>query len=313
MGHEVSGVVLKLGDKVDPATSPVQVGDQVVAYSWFSGCQKCKVCTLDDNVYCAKPGGLAPLGIGSIVDGQHTGGYSSHVILPNVKYAQKVPAGIPMDVATMLPCSGLTTYTALMKIKPNIAFSSRHMEKPSLLVLGTGGLGCWCTVLARYVLEPYKVNIICADTLETKRELARAAGADQFVLIDRNKSEAEVIAAIRAAGNEGVDAAVDFVGLPQTASLGFGSLRSGGKLIEVGLHGGNYPLHLPDIIFKAAGIEGSFVGSLDGQKKLLDLVAGRNVKYPDVEKYKLDAVNTVLDKLRKGEIRGRAVLDFTAE
>jgi D-arabinose 1-dehydrogenase-like Zn-dependent alcohol dehydrogenase len=53
-------------------------------------------------------------------------------------------------------------------------------------------------------------------------------------------------------------AAIDLVGSPSTAALAFDSLGRGGKLIMVGLFGGEATWPLPLILMKAATISGSY-------------------------------------------------------
>jgi len=44
--------------------------------------------------------------------------YATYVEVPDAKFAVKVPDSIPLEVACMLPCSGVTAYHAVSVIKP---------------------------------------------------------------------------------------------------------------------------------------------------------------------------------------------------
>ena len=46
--------------------------------------------------------------------------YATHVSVCHTKFAIKLPENIPLDVACMLPCSGLTTFAALKKLQPTV-------------------------------------------------------------------------------------------------------------------------------------------------------------------------------------------------
>ena len=67
---------------------------------------------------------------------------------------------------------------------------------------------------------------------------------------------------IIAATNGGAWAVIDLVGSSATARLGIDSLIKGGKLIIVGLYGGDITLSLPPFPMRAITIQGSYVGSL---------------------------------------------------
>ena len=311
LGHEASGVVVQLGEEVDPETCGVRVGDKIAAYPWM-GCRKCNYCQAGDTNYCPNNvGSFNDLGLGLYIDGFSTGGYASHFLVPEVQFALKVPDQIPMHVATTLMCGGLTAYTALTDIKQGIEFASRHLEKPSLLVLGMGGLGLWCTRLARHALKPYNIKLVCADTQEEKRDLAQKSGADDFVVIDRDLPQDEMVGRLRAAGNAGFEVVIDFVGSPQTCQMSMKSLNRGGIVQIIGLIGGAFPFSIPMAVACGLKIQASRTGTLEATKDLLNLVATNNITYPDMETYKLDDINDIHDRMRKYMIKGRAILDFT--
>ena len=72
---------------------------------------------------------------------------------------------------------------------------------------------------------------------------------------------------IKKAAKGPVWAAIDFVGNAQTAQLGVDSLVKGGKLIVVGLFGGDITLSLPFLPIRAMTIQGSYTGSLQGARR----------------------------------------------
>ena len=65
---------------------------------------------------------------------------------------------------------------------------------------------------------------------------------------------------------------IDLVGASRTAQLGLDSLLKGGKLILVGLFGGDITVSMPTFPLRAITIQGSYVGSLTEMAELLDLV-----------------------------------------
>ena len=111
-----------------------------------------------------------------------------------------------------------------------------------------------------------------------------------------------------AATNGGAWAAIDLVGSSGTARLAIDSLIKGGKLIVVGLYGGDITVPLPFFPMRAITLQGSYVGSLTEMAELLELV--RHVGLPPipVDTRPLAEVNAALDDLRAGKVVGRVVL-----
>ena len=312
MGHEICGIVESLGGDLDPNKESLKVGDKVVAFPWLA-CRKCDACRADNNTFCDNNvGGYHDVGMGCRIDGQCSGGYSSHVVLPDTKFALKIPDGIPMEIATMLPCSGITTFNALKRVKENLEFGLQSNERPTLLIIGMGGLGSWCTILARHVLK-LDVRILCADVMESKRQMAFDCGADNFIAIDRGMPLDEMASRIKEMGHRVIYAAIDFVGRQETGAMAIRALRRGGKLLVIGLAGGVIPISLPVLVAGSLTVQGSRTGTIADLRELLHLVATTYIKYPKVENFNLEDVNTILKRMRRGDLQGRALLDFTKE
>ena len=310
IGHEVSGTVEQLADDLDPNICGLKVGDKVVAVPWL-GCRKCSFCKAGDSNLCPNNvGAHNDFGEGLHVEGVSTGGYAAFCVIPDANFALKVPDAIPMDVAATLMCGGITAYTALTSVVHGIHYASRHFEKPSLLVIGMGGLGTWATLLARHVFNPLQIKIICADNNPIKRQLSLDIGADEFILIKNDMPKNQKIESIRALGGGGINVAIDFVGSSETMDMGFHCLQNGGIMHCVGLHGGAFPLSIPKTVAGGLTVQGSRTGTLEATKELLELVSSAGIKFPTTEKYKLEEINHVHDRLRRGEIKCRAVIDY---
>jgi alcohol dehydrogenase, propanol-preferring len=101
---------------------------------------------------------------------------------------------------------------------------------------------------------------------------------------------------------------IDLVGSTATAKLGLDSLAKAGKLIIVGLYGGEITLSLPPFPMKAITIQGSYTGSLTETAELIDLVQRTGLPSVPVATRPLDDVNAVLSELRAGKVIGRVVL-----
>ncbi len=282
LGHETAGVVEAVGSDA----SGVEIGQQVAVYPWI-GCGHCDACELGEEQNCPQP---RTLGIFL------AGGYATHILVPDPRYCLDI-GDIPPEVAALYACSGITTYSSLKKIDPRV------LANEPILIIGAGGLG----LMALTVLQGMGGHgAIVADIDASKREAALKNGA--YAAIDPTVPDA--VDQIKAASphGRGLRAAIDLVGNPSTAQLAIDSLVKGGKLIAVGLMGGEITLPLPLIPMRALTIEGNYVGSLEDMRELMALVREKHVPAPPVTKRPLDQAQAVIDELRGGRITGRAVL-----
>jgi propanol-preferring alcohol dehydrogenase len=279
LGHETAGEIISVGDKV----ADRKVGEMVLVYPWI-GCGVCRVCRSGHENLCMKPRCL----------GVHCdGGYSDQVVVPDSKYLLPLDGLDPVTVAPYA-CSGVTTYSALKKLGSVI-------EEEPVLVIGAGGLGLMCVTILKGMGGK---GAVVVDISEERRRAALEAGA--LAVVDGGAPDA--LAQVNAALGGPCWAAIDLVGSPQTAALGFDSLAKGGKMILVGLFGGSAPWSLPLIPMKAAGIEGSYTGNLAETAELLDFVrSGAAPKIP-MQTRPLSKATEALEDMKAGRIVGRVVL-----
>ncbi len=77
----------------------------------------------------------------------------------------------------------------------------------------------------------------------------------------------------------------------------------------VGLPPGQFPLPLFDVVANCITVRGSFVGTRKDMAECLQFAADGRVK-ADIELQPLSAINTIFERLEKGEVPSRVVLDF---
>ena len=162
-------------------------------------------------------------------------------------------------------------------------------------MIGVGGVGHIALQLLQVVGAG---SVIGIDTDERRRALAKQLGADE-VLADA--------ADVREATNGGgADVVLDFVATDETHAAGLAMLARRGLYSTVG-YGGLLSVPSVALVVGEAAITGNLVGSWIDLWELLQL-HGRGEVTLRTETHSLDDVNDVLDKLREGEITGRAVL-----
>lgn len=279
LGHENVGEVVAVG----PAAKGVKVGDRRLVDPWM-GCGECGVCKRGDEQLCTKP---RSIGVFS------PGGYSDFLMVPHPRYLFDI-GNIPPEKAAPLACSGVTTYGALKKVGPTLT------TEPTVII-GAGGLGLMCIALHKAMGGH---SSIVVDIDPAKRDAALKAGAKAVI----DGAAPDAAAQIVAATNGGAWAVIDLVGSSSTARIGIDSLIKGGKLIIVGLYGGDITVSLPPFPMKAITVQGSYTGSLNEIGELIALVQRTGLPPVPIATRALDDVNDVLADLRAGKIIGRVVL-----
>ena len=279
MGHEVVGEVLSVG----PEARGVAVGDRRIVYPWI-GCGVCPECRRGEELMCLTP---------RIVGTWRPGGYSDRVIVPDARYL--VPFdGVPEDLAATYACSGITAYSAVQK-------AGIKRQDQTLLLIGAGGVGLQGLAIAGAVV-PCPVGV--ADTSAEKRTAADAAGAAWTV----DNGQADAVKEVRERSSGGVDAAIDFVGRPETARFGIDCLRKGGTLVVVGLYGDRLSLPLPFLPLRAMTLRGSYVGTLGDLKAVVALAQSGRLPPLPVTPRPLAEADASLKDLAAGRVTGRIVL-----
>jgi propanol-preferring alcohol dehydrogenase len=286
MGHEIVGRVVKLG----PDATGVKVGDLRIVFPWL-GCGKCERCLAEDDNMCT----VAARSLGVFANG----GYGTHVVAPHPRHLVD-PGSLDPAVAATYACSGITVYAAIKKVMP---------LKPTqpIVLVGAGGLG----LNAIAVLKALKhQNIISVDISAEKRDAAMKAGATKTV--DGSGDGAAVTRRIIEAAGGPVPAVIDLVNGTATARFAFAALDKGGKLIQVGLFGGELTLALPIMAMRALMVQGSYVGNPKELRELVKLAQDGDLEALPVATIPQSQANAALMRLRDGHVTGRLVLKAEA-
>ncbi len=280
MGHENVGEVVAVG----PEAKGVKVGDVRLVHPWM-GCGECAVCKRGDENLCLKP---CSVGI------HRGGGFATHLLVPDPRYLFDI-GDIPPERAAPLACSGVTAYGALKKI------GAQQLKDEPVVMIGAGGVGLMALALHA---KMGGMSAIVVDIDPAKRDAAKKAGAAQVI----DGGAADVVKQVQTATGGGAWSVIDFVGAGATVKLGVDATIKGGKVIVVGLFGGEVVVPTPYFPIKALTIQGSYVGSLTEIAELLDLVKRTGAPDVPVATRPLGEVNAALTDLREGRVIGRVVI-----
>ena len=148
---------------------------------------------------------------------------------------------------------------------------------------------------------------LALDIAEDKLELARRLGATLTV----NAAEEDPAAVIRretGGGAQGVlVTAVSRKAFEQAISM----VARGGTVSLNGLPPGDFPLDIFGMVLNGITVRGSIVGTRLDLQESLDFAALGKVR-ATVERARIEDVNAIFERMHKGQIEGRVVLDLAA-
>lgn len=247
LGHEVAGVVEKIGSQV----TDIHVGDRVCLHYNIT-CRDCYYCSTRDEQFCDSVKML-----GHHVDG----GYAEYIAVP-ARNAIPLPEEIPFEQGATLMCASATALHALRK--------SRVRAGETVAIFGVGGLGLSAVQLARAMgaSEVYAVDV--------KRDKLELASEYHAIPIDASRTDA--VEEIRKLTNgRGVNVAIEMIGLSTTMEQAIDSLGYLGRAVMVGMN--QQPVSINtyrQVLGKEAEIIGSNDHHLDELYLLVDM-ARRNI------------------------------------
>jgi propanol-preferring alcohol dehydrogenase len=278
-GHEGIGLVVAIGAGV----TTVKEGDRVGVPWLYSACGHCEYCLAAWETVCAEAefGGYT-----------QNGGFSEYM-LADPNYVAHIPAGLTAQAAAPIICAGVTTYKGIKETG----------AKPGewIAISGAGGLGH----LAIQYAKVMGLHVCAIDIDHGKLLHAKRLGAD-LVLNAKNGDVAATLKQETGGGAHGV-----LITAPSLAAFkqGVGMTRKRGTCVLVGLPAGEFPVPLFDVVSNCITIRGSFVGTRLDMAEALAFAAQGKVK-ADIELQPLSAINQVFERLGRGDVPARVVLEF---
>jgi 2-desacetyl-2-hydroxyethyl bacteriochlorophyllide A dehydrogenase len=239
LGHEVAGVVERAGARA----GPFRAGDRVAVH-YLATCGTCRYCTSGHEQFCPS---------GAMIGKDRPGGYAEHLVVPAASLV-RLPESIPFEHGAVMMCSTATSFHALRK--------GRLQPGERVAVFGAGGLGLSAVQLARLMGA---TDVYAVDIRADKLDRAARYGARPVAATD-----GDPVAAIRqATGGEGVDVALELVGVPATLKQAVRCLAKLGRAVMVGLATRPFEVHTyVDLL----GNEAEIIGCSDHLKRELPTV-----------------------------------------
>lgn len=278
-GHEIIGVVEKIGDDVEC----LKVGQRVGIGYIRKSCLECEYCLSGRDNLCVN---------GELTCNGNHGGFANKIRL-NAGWAHVIPDEIPSELAGPLMCAGTTMYAPLR----------RYVTHPTTKVgiVGVGGLGILGIKFARAIgAEVWAFS----SSGESKKETALKAGAHHFVNVNDPAQEK--------AAKMSVDLLLSTSPVALDWPRYFNFLKPDGKLCLVGIQEGNVSVPILDMIFNQRSVVSTTDGTRNEIKEMLRFAALNKI-FPEVEVLPFEKINEAIDRMRKEKVGYRMVLKAPEE
>jgi uncharacterized zinc-type alcohol dehydrogenase-like protein len=283
-GHEIVGKVRQVGANV----TQFKTGDIVGVGCFIDSCRECSPCKHGIEQYCEK--GMNQTYNGHDKEGKPTyGGYSRQIVV-DANYVLRIPANLPMDKAAPLLCAGITSYSPMRhwNIKPG----------DKVAIVGLGGLGHMGVKLAAAM----GAEVTVLSTSDRKKGDAIKFGATHFV----NTSNPAVFTQYANHFDFMLNTAAGNIDLNQYLSL----IKLDGTMVIVGVPEKPASVHPFPLIMNRRQLAGSLIGGIKETQEMLEFCSKHNIT-PEIEVIRMDQINEAYERMIKGEVRYRFVIDLS--
>ena len=267
-GHQIVGTVVEVGSEVEAVETGMRVGVPWMAWT----CGVCRYCRSGRENLCAR----------ARFTGYHRdGGYAERTVADH-RFSLRIPEGYHDLAAAPLLCAGLIGYRCLR--------AAGDAER-----LGLYGFGA----AAHLVIQVAR--------FEGRRVFAFTRAGDDAAQRFALELGAEWAGDALGPAPEELDAAIIFAPVGDLVPVALRAVAPGGTVVCGGIHMSDIPSFPYDILWGERSIRS--VANLtrrDGEEFLA--LAPRIPVHTEVERYPLNQANQALDRLRRGDVRGAAVL-----
>jgi propanol-preferring alcohol dehydrogenase len=277
-GHEGIGYVAATGKNV----KNIKDGD-IVGVPWlYSACGHCEHCITGWETLCERQ-----VNGGYSVDGSY-----AEYVLADPNYVGRFSGTIDFVQMAPILCAGVTVYKGLKETE------TRPGEW--VAISGIGGLG---HVAVQYA-KAMGLHVLAIDVADDKLKLAKKLGADLLV---NGKDPDQVTKARKTTG--GVHGVLVTAVSPLAFRQGLDLLRRKGTLVMNGLPPGSFDLPIFETVLNRHTIRGSIVGTRKDLQEAIDFAMEGKVT-TTVNTAPLEDINQIFDRMKKGQIEGRMVLNI---
>jgi alcohol dehydrogenase (NADP+) len=285
-GHEIVGRVTRIGDQV----TKFKAGDLAAVGCMVDSCRECQYCKEGLEQFC-EPGNTIVFGSpDKISSGQTYGGYTENIVVDE-NYVLHVPENLDPAAAAPLLCGGITTYSPLKHW--NIGPGKK------VGIVGIGGLGHIGIKLAKAM----GAHVVVFTTSPSKVEDAKNLGADEAVLSTDPTQMSKYAKSLHFI--------LDTVSATHDANAYLNLLKVDGALVLVGAPMEPLLVTSFNLIMGRRSFAGSNIGGIAETQEMLDFCSKHNIT-ADIEMINIQQINEAYERLLKGDVRYRFVIDMAS-
>jgi alcohol dehydrogenase, propanol-preferring len=274
-GHEGIGRVVEQG-----LETSTPIGTRVGVPWLHDSCDQCRSCLTGWESYC--PSHRA--------HGYTVNGTFAEYAVVKERYAVMVPDGLDSFASAPHMCAGVTAFGGVQK--------AQLAPGKLAVIIGCGGLGQYGIQLAKLT----GASVVAIDSNPAKLEKARQQGADEALLAGE-----DAVAKVQTLG--GADAVLNFAPSNRIWPMVTGMVNNFAIVVSVAMVAEPVPLVLEWLTYNGVSITGTSVGTRQQMSDFLKL-ASRHQFGVDIETIPLAKVNHALERLGRGDVKGRFVLDL---
>jgi 2-desacetyl-2-hydroxyethyl bacteriochlorophyllide A dehydrogenase len=250
-GHELSGIVVEVGDGV----SSVSVGDRVCP-ECFAHCGTCRFCRIGQYNLCENIRYISQAGYG---------GFGEYALLP-ASALFKLPNNISFEEGALVEPLAVAHRSLL---RTGVSRRAR------IAILGAGTIGLLCLAVAK-VLDFQEVLITAK--YEHQAKMAENFGADHVIRVSTQDVRQETKTLFEP---HGADVVVDTIALESTFHDAVAIVRKAGTICLVGGYTGPLNLSLGAVVTKELQLVGSQCYSYSGLSTdfatVIELIASQTI------------------------------------
>ncbi len=285
-GHEIIGRVISVGAHVQK----FKAGDIAGVGCLVDSCRTCGSCAENQEQFCEKEAIFTYNSPDKHSGGMTFGGYSESIVVDEA-FVLRIPNNLDLAATAPLLCAGITTYSPL-----------RHhgvTKGEKVGIVGLGGLGHMGVKLAKAL----GAHVVVFTTSLNKVADALRLGADEVV---HSNDEAAMKKHLKS-----FHFILDTVAAKHDINAYLVLLRRDGNLTQVGVPSEPLAVEVSNLIFGRRSFSGSLIGGLAETQEMLDFCGAHQIT-SDIEIIPIQKVNEAYDRLVKGDVKYRFVIDMAS-
>lgn len=285
-GHEIVGRVAGVGNSV----MKFKAGDTVGVGVMVDSCRICANCKRGLEQYCES--GMTPTynAPDKRFGGVTYGGYSQTIVV-NQAFVLNIPDKMDLTATAPLLCAGITSYSPLRHWNVGVGHK--------VGIVGLGGLGHMGVKFAHAM----GAHVVLFTTSPGKAEDARRLGADEVVI----SRDAEAMRKHESS----FDFILDAVSAEHDVNAYLQLLRLDGTLALIGIPETPLSVAAFNLLFPRRQFAGSGIGGIAETQEMLTFCAEHGIA-SDIEVINIDQINEAYERLLKGDVRYRFVVDMSS-